>query len=249
MKSLTNLSFHILLKQITAFDLIIISSKMQELLQRHAVVSVCVFLFLLVYGNVMYGVTRNNLILVPVTSLPITKNITSDEVIYISIKSRGRLGNQMFEYAALRGIAKRNRRTPVINHHGFGLLFAPFDLNIKEYNGTLHNATDIIQYKDNNTLMSLMVNDLPKKNISLVGYYQSYYFFDNIAEDIRHDFAFKSHIKKKASNILYKARPIDWGNVSFIQVGIHVRRTDLITKPQHEHGFIFAKMFDAFCLI
>ena len=155
---------------------------MQELSLKHAVVSVCVFL--LVYGNVMYGVTRKSVIPAQLTSKPLTNNVTSVEELYITIKSEGRLGNQMFEYAALRGIAKRNSRTPAINHSGFGLLFAPFDLNIKEYIGTLHNATDIIQYKDNNTLMSLMVNDLPKKNISLVGFYQSYYFFDNIAEDI-----------------------------------------------------------------
>ena len=173
--------------------------------------------------------------------IPATDNMSTDFTIYITIPCGGRLGNQMFEYAGMRGIAHRHKMIPCINHQRFTSLLSAFNIHINQCKSGLSNSVRIAE-TNNVTLTLSIINNLPRKNISLVGHFSSYYYFKDIVEDIRHDYTFKSHIKKTALDILYNARPQKWNNTNFIQVGLHIRRTDMITKRRQKFGFVFPAM-------
>jgi len=133
----------------------------------------------------------------------------------------GRLGNQMFQYAALRGIAAKN---------GYD-----FSIPSSEFKD---------EYKDHQLLKAFQLNGL--KNIgfvkgpyikekhfhfdsnlyqhmpdghNIVGYFQSEKYFKNIEKEIREDFSFKENVfyfsKNKIKNI---------GN----PIALHVRRGDYL---------------------
>lgn len=106
--------------------------------------------------------------------------------------SLGRLGNQMFEYAALRGIAA---------NRGFDWVIPPPDhKGIENY--SLHDCfklsedrvegiVDPIQYvqEPHFHFDSKIFNECPD-NVSLYGFFQSERYFKHIADEIREDYTF-----------------------------------------------------------
>ena len=131
----------------------------------------------------------------------------------------GQLGNQMFKYAALRGIAENN---------GYDFYVPPSKLYL-EKNKQLNKAyRKIFKYEYQNHFLFeyFEMNSFQRKkikyskftkqvspeshlfdenlftncpdNVQLTGYYQSPKYFQNIEEIIRNDFKFKKHIVNKA---------------------------------------------------
>jgi hypothetical protein len=144
----------------------------------------------------------------------------------------GRLANQMFQYASLKGIAKKSgyefcippkeifgKRDSVVNK----------DLNlydifeIEKNNNIGLTKNNIVQEKAFN-FDSDLYNNCPD-NIDLLGYFQSEKYFKNIEEEIRSDFSFigevgddcKSFIKSLNSEVIC----------------LHIRRGDYTTNPNH----------------
>lgn len=155
----------------------------------------------------------------------------------------GRLGNQMFQYASLRGIAA---------HHGYAFcipqhsavhdewtdhqLFDAFELCGLKHVGVLDNCP-IIRESCFHFDERLFVQC--PDNVGLYGCFQTYKYFLNIEQQIREDFTFKEPILSDSTR--YK-KYISSGDV----ISLHVRRGDYILPPANkiyfQHGIDYYKL-------
>ena len=150
----------------------------------------------------------------------------------------GRFGNQMFQYAALRGIAANNNVNYCFPYwkdsmnDGLGNmlrteLFECFkmesvtDLNIQGIDPDRPFAPEE-SFKFNEKLF----NDCPDW-VSLYGFFQSEKYFKNVEHIIRKDFTFKDEILGPCDDMMQGV--LEGGRV----VGIHIRRQDYLTNPNH----------------
>ena len=142
----------------------------------------------------------------------------------------GRLGNQMFQFAAVKGISHNNGYQycfpPTKNQNEWTdhQLFNPFKL------GSTNPLN--IQFIDSNRPIIMegsfhfnesLFNECPDW-ISLQGFFQSEKYFKNVRNELLKDFEFRDEILEPAKKtISYWKKPI----------ALHIRRTDYITNPNH----------------
>lgn len=148
----------------------------------------------------------------------------------------GRLGNQMFQYASLRGIARRRGYDFCIPNHnqvfkdpyGFDLkieLFYPFKMlyvlphNIKLLDRGYAPVAEEKHFHFDETLFTMCPDE-----ISLAGFFQSEKYFKHIEDEIRADFSFKDEILEPCKEMI--------GSVGEA-ISLHVRRTDYLQNPNH----------------
>ena len=151
---------------------------------------------------------------------------------FLTIYRRGRLGNMMFQYAAGLGISRRLNRTFIMDKDKFNQL-APVHLqnifkisHLGRIPGGFHweMFTEFKPSKYDNRCESLP-DDV---DLMIVGYFQSYKYFQNIDAEIRQEYIFLDHIQKQAEDLLMRTLPPGTATVT---VGIHVRRGDKVTYP------------------
>lgn len=153
-------------------------------------------------------------------------------LVFNHLGTLGRLGNQMFQYASLRGIASNRGYEFGIPPSNFSdewskhQLFEIFDLpNLPKNHIRLldRGYAPVVQEKFfhyDEELHRMCPND-----VSLFGYFQSEKYFKNIEESIREDFIFKDHILAPCSEMMRDFNEI---------ISLHVRRTDyLINSANH----------------
>ena len=127
----------------------------------------------------------------------------------------GRLGNQMFQYAALRGIAANKGYWYSLPSHQIELskcFKLPPTLS-NNNNKTIEIKT--FEYDQ------LFFNSCPD-NIDICGFFQTEKYFQHIKKEIRKDFNFKDEIKKLATVFLEQL------NANFEKISLHIRRTDYL---------------------
>ena len=146
---------------------------------------------------------------------------------YNRLGSNGRLGNQMFQYAGLRGIAaNRNFEWLIPRPDNYGDsnygLFDCFEMSsVEEENFGQLNGQNIATGQFH---FSQEFFDNCPDNINLHDYFQTEKYFKNIKDVIRNDFTFKKEIVKSCLEILDElVNPIF----------IHVRRGDYINQPDN----------------
>lgn len=139
----------------------------------------------------------------------------------------GRLGNQMFQYAALKGIARHKNYEFCIPYYtesvndGIGNylkteLFNAFELkvqNIQHVRGSYVNEPHF-------HFSEQFFNDCPD-NVSLNGFFQTEKYFKHIENEIREDFTFKKEIKDSCLEIFNE---LDLKN----PIALHIRRGDYV---------------------
>lgn len=146
----------------------------------------------------------------------------------------GRIGNQMFQYASLRGIASNNNLDWIIPpEESFGTL----DPNVRNNDTSIYKAFEMSSIKNIGFIDGKNIeekhfhfdedlfNSCPD-NITLNGYFQSEKYFKNIESEIREDFKFKSEIYDVAKNSFESLKS---ENV----ISLHIRRGDYIHNPNH----------------
>jgi len=147
---------------------------------------------------------------------------------YNFLGSNGRFGNQMFQYAGLRGISANrgfNWIIPRPDNYGdsnYGL-FDCFEMSsVKEENFGILNAKSIQtgQFHFNKKFF-----DNCPDNANLHDYFQSEKYFKNVEEIIRKDYTFKKEIFEPCKEIISELE-----NPIFL----HVRRGDYVNH-QHVH--------------
>ena len=146
----------------------------------------------------------------------------------------GQLGNQMFQYAALKGIAERhgydfmipNNKDVMVDSLGNKLrteIFNPFDLNVKVGILQTENYLQEPHYEYSVDL----VNNCPD-NFSLWGFFQTEKYFKHIEDKIRKDFTFKKQIRDECKEIIEE--------VFDNPIALHVRRGDFLINHANHHN-------------
>lgn len=142
----------------------------------------------------------------------------------------GRLGNQMFQFASLKGIA-RNRGLeycipPSKNENEWTdhQLFNPFKLsNTNQLNVQFIDPDRPIVVEQSFSFDQKLFNECPDW-ISIQGYFQTEKYFNHIKEEIKEDFEFRDEILNPCKEMISGLnRP----------VSLHIRRTDYVTNPNH----------------
>lgn len=150
---------------------------------------------------------------------------------YNRLGSNGRLGNQMFQYAALRGIASTHQYEWVIppptdyyeSNYGLFDCFKMSSVTEKNLGFLPHQFKTIKSSKF--SFDKEFFENCPD-NCNLDDYFQTEKYFKNIENDIRVDFEFKDEYLIPCKEFIGQFN----GNVVFL----HVRRTDYL-KLQNYH--------------
>ena len=148
----------------------------------------------------------------------------------------GQLGNQMFQYAALKGIAaKHNYKTIIPNHNELIVdalgnklrieLFDAFDIPCYPMDiGTIPHDRNL---QEPHYHFSQELLDNCPDNVSLVGYFQSEKYFKHIEDDIRKLFAPKKEAKEAYEEVK---------ELFDDPVAVHIRRGDFLRNSVHHHN-------------
>jgi len=145
------------------------------------------------------------------------------------IGCNGRLGNQMFQYASMRGIASVKGFDWVVppenyDHTANYALFETFkmtnvqDKNIGFVKGDILKET--IHCFDKNLV------DSCSDNTDLDGFFQTEKYFEKISDEIRSDFTFKNEYLKPCKEFI--------DSLETTPIFLHIRRGDAIGK-EHYH--------------
>jgi hypothetical protein len=150
---------------------------------------------------------------------------------YNRLGINGRLANQMFQYASLRGIASKHGyewcippRDIETHHMAEYLLMDGFELpHLKQKNiGYIPQEWKTYDEPSHDFDVNLFENC--PDNINIDGYRQSPKYFSHIENEIREDFTFKEEILKPCKDF------IDQFNDNVIS--LHVRRGDATGRPE-----------------
>ena len=135
----------------------------------------------------------------------------------------GRLGNQMFQYASLVGIAKQC---------GFDFRI-PADCDLPDGFEMLHCGDrygliegDEVELHESHEFCEELFNQCPN-HVTLNGYFQTEKYFKNVEEEIRQDFTFRNEI---AVLCKHKMSEVD------TPVGLHIRRGDFLINSANHHN-------------
>jgi len=143
---------------------------------------------------------------------------------YNRLGTNGRLGNQMFQYAALRGIADNNNLewcipsedTPTYANYG---LFDAFKLTNLNHVGLVNGPT---LEESGFDFDKKLFSDCPD-NVNIDGYLQTEKYFKHIEDSIREDFEFNDGIYESCNGFMSQFN----GNI----VLLHIRRGDNVGRP------------------
>ena len=152
-----------------------------------------------------------------------------------SLGRQGRLCNQMFQYAAVKGISRKIGTDFCIPNHteavndGIGNmlrteLFDSFDLNCNV--GLLNNGHAPVVQERVFHFDEEFFNLCPD-HVSLQGYFQTEKYFKHIEDEIRKDFTFKDEILKPCEEMINSVEK---------PIALHVRRTDYVTNSENHHN-------------
>ena len=148
----------------------------------------------------------------------------------------GRIGNQMFQYAALRGIANNSNTNFCIPYHkepvddGLGNpnrteLFDCFEMSsVSQLNIQFIDSSRPFKQESGFTYDKDLHIGCPDW-VSLYGFFQSEKYFKNVEDIIRKDFTFKEEIRKPCEEMMSQLE----GQV----IGLHIRRKDYLTNNNH----------------
>jgi hypothetical protein len=157
---------------------------------------------------------------------------------YNRLGSNGRLGNQMFQYAALRGIAAKRGYDWCIppdtyDHKDNYGLFETFELsNVKESNIGMVEG-QYIQENDH-CFIPEFFTECPD-NVSLDGYFQTEKYFSHIAEEIREDFTFRKDYLDPCKEYI--------DSLESAPIFLHIRQSDNIGREQY-HPILPIRFFE-----
>lgn len=153
----------------------------------------------------------------------------------------GQLGNQMFQYASLRGIARNRGYQFCIPYHnevavdtlGNNIkieLFNAFVMSNVRQDNIKYIAPDRPIVRESGHNFDENIFNHCDDDVCLLGYFQTEKYFKNIECEIRQDFTFKNEILTACKNfIINYQRPI----------ALHIRRGDYLINPANHTNLGF----------
>jgi hypothetical protein len=146
----------------------------------------------------------------------------------------GRLANQMFQYASIKGIAiNRGHQFCIPPKGSFGVN----DLNVRGSDTTLHDCFNL-----QNVNQDIIINPVVQESgfhfdenifnncpddVDLLGYFQSEKYFKHIEDEIRKDFTFNDDLIETCDSFIkdnFVYRDV---------ISLHIRRGDYVSNPNH----------------
>ncbi|XP_076467513.1 galactoside alpha-(1,2)-fucosyltransferase 2-like [Babylonia areolata] len=150
----------------------------------------------------------------PATPAP----IASISAYRITTGVSGKLGNQMFQYASLLGIAYRNNMTPFYTSPSFQSTFHVTHIHTWPSRGfQVVNEKDFASYDPT-------FEHLQPENTVIMQYFQSWKYFHFMRDTIKKEFTFRERIQADVQRILSR-HSTTIGNRT--RVGIHIRQGDM----------------------
>ena len=145
------------------------------------------------------------------------------------IGCNGRLGNQMFQYASMRGIASVKGFDWVVppedyDHTANYALFETFKMTNVQNNNIGFVKGNIL--KETIHCFDKNLVDSCSDDTDLDGFFQTEKYFENIADEIRSDFTFKDEYLKPCKEFI--------DSLETTPIFLHIRRGDAIGK-EHYH--------------
>jgi hypothetical protein len=142
-----------------------------------------------------------------------------------NIGSYGRLGNQFFQYAALKSLALKNNYELGIpfngTHHNQQCLLKYFNLDCMEIN---NNYISKFLYKEEKEkYFNSKFYDLPD-GVDINGFFQHYDYFNNYLDNFANEFSLKKDIELKCNE---KFNEIKNNNKDYEIVSVHIRLGDV----------------------
>ena len=150
------------------------------------------------------------------------------------IGNLGRIANQMFQYASLKGIAKNRgyefcippeqvfgQKDPLVKEDVFNI-YRIFNLDKKN---TVQVCENPVLMETTHEFDEKLFNNCPD-NVDLFGYYQSPKYFEHIRDEIENDFKFSDDVQS-VCNEMYESV-----NDSKV-ISLHIRRTDYTVNNNH----------------
>jgi galactoside 2-L-fucosyltransferase 1/2 len=164
---------------------------------------------------------------------------------------RGRLGNNIFEYASAYCLAMKSNHTIAIKQNS--MLLECFKNITAHYIETENiNVSQVTEISEQ--LAGTFQVDLHNKitllgNVQLNGFYQSWKYFNECTDDVKLQLQFKPSIMSKANaficDILSKISnnnedPNNNYRSSNVLIGVHIRHGDMLTEKLISMGFVTA---------
>lgn len=156
----------------------------------------------------------------------------------LTIGFYGRLGNQLFQYASMYGIAKANGFIPYIkNNNMLRELFTKLKSKVTN-NNHLGKKYDLYHERKSNAFDQRTFSLNFMKNIILDGFFQSWRYFDHVRSDIRSQFIFNEEISVDVDTFFKtKVYPLSNHLKDPVYVGVHVRRGDFLSEDSVKKGY------------
>uniref|UniRef100_A0A8P0N6N4 L-Fucosyltransferase n=1 Tax=Canis lupus familiaris TaxID=9615 RepID=A0A8P0N6N4_CANLF len=142
-----------------------------------------------------------------------------------TINSKGRLGNQMGEYATLYALAKMNGRPAFIPAEMHSTLAPIFRITLPVLHGTTASSIPWQNYHLNDW-MEEEYRHIPGEYVRLTGYPCSWTFYHHLRDEILREFTLHDHVREEAQKFL-RGLQVN-GRQPGTFVGVHVRRGDYV---------------------
>lgn len=149
------------------------------------------------------------------------------------------MGNQMFQYATLYGLAKSNNKKPFIRDHLIALT-RTFNLSIPYED---HDLTSFVRhYERGNMFYDENSSRWPcNENSSILGFRQTYKYFEKFKSKIKAEFTFRDNISTICNNAINEAVQkvnLKLGRRNCFIVSAHIRRGDFLSNISKDAGFV-----------
>lgn len=148
---------------------------------------------------------------------------------FATINVHGRLGNWMYSYASLWGIAARTNHVAFLSE--LHPLRSVFHLSIMPNMSTV--CMETVEEKWGCAFDADLL-DIPRINVTIDGYLQSWKYFQSFESAIRREFQFKRHILATASE--HSSRTVS-PRTNRTYICVHIRRTDMMIPSSTSRGF------------
>lgn len=155
---------------------------------------------------------------------PTETNNLGEKITSTCIGNKGRLGNQLFQLAAVMGIAEENDFEPVLSKAVFNTQLGQImDLSKLNTNHHTHPSSRIIVNERKHSVYSKTPLVKNEYIYDIDGYYQSYLYFKDIEDKIHDTFKIKQEL---VDRIVNRYPSCKFKN----SIGIHIRRGDYISE-------------------
>ncbi|XP_027715395.1 galactoside 2-alpha-L-fucosyltransferase 2-like [Vombatus ursinus] len=153
-----------------------------------------------------------------------------------TVDARGRLGNQMCQYATLYALAKLNGKQAVISPKMQKTLGHLFGVTLPVLTDRAALQIPWLSYWLEDRMRE-EYRHIPWNYIIFKGYPCSWTFYHHLRDEILREFSLHAKVREEAQAFLRQARKGQGSNLTF--VGVHVRRGDYVrVMPQKWKGVV-----------